>query len=99
MNKFILEGNLVGDSKHVEIRLRVDKLVFTVATNENYTDRNGAPQVKTEFNDVALYGLNLVKIMEPMLKKGARVLVEGKLSSYMTETQGVKYKKTEVAFR
>ena len=37
--------------------------------------------------------------MEPMLKKGARVLVEGKLSSYMTETQGVKYKKTEVAFR
>ncbi|MEM1319512.1 MAG: single-stranded DNA-binding protein [Bacteroidota bacterium] len=79
INKVILIGNLGRDPevRHLESGAAVAK--FSVATNENYKDRNGDWQTQTEWHDVVAWR-SLAERAERDLKKGKLVFVEGKLT-------------------
>ena len=79
INKVILIGNLGRDPevRHLESGAAVAK--FSVATNENYKDKNGDWQKVTEWHDVVCWR-GLAERAEQYLKKGSMVYVEGKLT-------------------
>lgn len=80
LNKVMLIGNLGRDP---EVRyLDNNKVVatFTIATNENYTDKNGERRTETEWHRVEMWD-QLAKIAEKYLKKGNAVYVEGRIKT------------------
>ena len=80
VNKVILIGNLGKDPevRHLESGSVVAK--FSVATNENYKDKNGEWQTITEWHNVVVWRAMAEKA-ERSLKKGMQVYVEGKLTT------------------
>ena len=80
VNKVILVGNL---GKDPEVRyLDNNKVVanLTLATTENYKDRNGNKVENTEWHDLELWD-GLAKIAEQYLTKGKSIYVEGKIKT------------------
>lgn len=79
INKVTLIGNLGRDPevRHFDSGSVVGK--FPVATNESYRDKNGEWQTNTEWHDVVVWR-HLAERAEKVLKKGAMVYVEGKLT-------------------
>ncbi len=79
INKVMLIGNLGKDPeiKHFENGGAVAK--FSVATNENYMDKAGEWQQKTEWHDVVVWNKNAERA-EKQLTKGQMVYIEGKLT-------------------
>jgi len=80
VNKVILIGNLGRDP---EVRYMPDGGAITnisIATTENWKDKNGEKQEKTEWHRVAFFG-KLAEIAGEYLKKGSQVYVEGRLQT------------------
>ena len=80
LNKVTLIGNLGRDPevRHFEGGSMVAK--FSLATNENYRDKSGEWQTRTEWHDVVCWS-GLGERAERTLKKGYLVYVEGKLTT------------------
>lgn len=80
INKVTLIGNLGRDPeiRHFEGGSKVTK--FSVATNENYQDKAGQWQTKTEWHEIVLWG-NAAERAEKTLHKGSLVYIEGKLTT------------------
>lgn len=80
INKVILIGNLGRDpeTRHLEGGSVVSK--FSLATNENYQDRNGEWQTQTEWHNIVCWR-SLAERAEKTLRKGNLVFVEGKLTT------------------
>ena len=80
VNKVILIGNLGRDP---ETRYMPDGGAVTnvsIATTEQWKDKNGEKQEKTEWHRVAFFG-KLAEIAGEYLKKGSQVYVEGRLQT------------------
>jgi single-strand DNA-binding protein len=80
VNKVILIGNLGRDP---ETRYMPDGGAITnisIATTENWKDKQGEKQEKTEWHRVAFFG-KLAEIAGEYLKKGSQVYVEGRLQT------------------
>lgn len=78
-NKVLLIGNLGKDPEVRKLEGGVSVGKFPIATNENYQDRNGEWQTKTEWHDIVVWR-QLAERAERDLKKGSMVFVEGKLT-------------------
>jgi single-strand DNA-binding protein len=78
-NKVILIGNLGADPelRTLDSGSRVVKI--SVATNENYQDKAGEWQKRTEWHTVIGWN-NLADRMSNSLKKGMMVFIEGKVT-------------------
>ena len=86
INKVTLIGHLGRDP---EVRTLENGAVvarFSVATNENYRDKNGEWQSITEWHNVVAWR-NLASKAERDLKKGSLVYIEGKLSTRKWQDQ------------
>jgi single-strand DNA-binding protein len=95
VNKVILVGNLGRDP---ETRYMPDGGAITnisIATTENWKDKAGEKQEKTEWHRVAFFG-KLAEIAGEYLKKGSQVYVEGRLQTREWEKDGVKRYTTEI---
>jgi single-strand DNA-binding protein len=95
VNKVIIIGNLGRDP---ETRYMPDGGAITnisVATTEQWKDKNGEKQEKTEWHRVAFFG-KLAEIAGEYLKKGSQVYVEGRLQTREWEKDGVKRYTTEI---
>jgi single-strand DNA-binding protein len=96
INKVILLGNLGKDPeiKHLDKGSMVAN--FTVATNENYRDKDDQWQTVTEWHNIVAWR-NLANLVEKNLKKGSLVYIEGKLrtSKYQTK-EGIERTKTDI---
>src|SRR5690606_5896166 len=69
---------------------------FSMATNENYTNAQGEKVEKTYWHQVIFWNKG-AEIIEQHVKKGTRLLIEGKLTSRSWEDNaGVKYYRTEI---
>lgn len=69
---------------------------FPLATNENYKDRNGEWQTKTEWHNVVAWRV-LAERAERSLSKGMLVYIEGKLTTRKyTDKDGVEKYTTDV---
>ena len=79
INKVTLIGNLGGDPevRHLENGAMVAR--FSLATNENYKDKDGNWQKVTEWHNVVVWREQAERA-EKQLKKGMLVYVEGKIS-------------------
>lgn len=91
VNKVILLGRLGRDP---EIRYMPDgKPVasFGLATSDQWRDKNGEKQSRTEWHQIELYG-RLADVAGQYLKKGALVYLEGRIKTNETEENGVKRK-------
>ena len=96
VNKVILIGNLGSDPeiRHLESGASVAK--FSLATNENYRDKNGEWQKVTEWHDVVVWR-QLAERASQTLKKGDAIYLEGKLSTRKWEdSEGNPRRTTEV---
>jgi len=78
-NKVILIGNLGGDPEIRTIDNGAKVAKFSLATNENYQDKSGEWQKKTEWHNVIAWRY-LADKAENSLKKGMMVFVEGKVT-------------------
>jgi single-strand DNA-binding protein len=79
MNRVELIGNLgqAGELKHTNDGSK-SFCRFSVAVNESYKDKNGEKKETTTWVNVVLWGRQ-AETVAPMLTKGARVFIDGKL--------------------
>ena len=97
VNKVIIVGRLGGDP---EVRYTpggqaVAKL--SVATSENWTDKQGQKQERTEWHRVSVWG-KMAEVCGQHLSKGRQVYVEGRLQtrSWDDKTTGQKRYATDI---
>lgn len=97
VNKVTILGNL---GREPEIRKTGDgKSIanLNIATSENWKDRDGNKQEKTEWHRVVVFG-KLADIVEKYLNKGDSVYIEGKLQTRKwQDSQGQDKYTTEIS--
>ena len=96
VNKVILVGRLGRDP---EVRYTPDGTMvatFTMATNEQWRDKNGEKVEKTEWHRIVTYR-RLAEICGSYLSKGSLVYIEGRLQTRSWEDKdGNKRSTTEI---
>jgi len=96
VNKVILIGNLGGDPELRHTVSNIPVVNFTVATNENWVNKEGVREERTEWHRVVAWR-RLAEICHEYLRKGTQVYIEGKLQTRSWEDQnGQKRFMTEV---
>ncbi len=96
LNKVMLIGNL-GRDPEVRSTQSGDKVAnLSIATSERWSDRDGNRQEKTEWHRVVIFG-KVAEVAERYLKKGSKVLIEGKLQTRKwTDQTGAEKYTTEI---
>lgn len=95
LNKVILMGRIGKDAEvfHFDNGSSVAK--FSLATTDYWRDAQGEKKEKTQWHNVALFGKYADKAAQH-LKKGAGVLIEGKIEYREYEKDGQKRYATEI---
>ena len=96
VNKVILLGNL-GRDPETRYTTGGDAVTnLNIATSEQWKDKNGEKQEKTEWHRVVLFGRQ-AEIAGEYLKKGRSVYIEGRLQTRKyTDKDGVEKYSTEI---
>ncbi len=94
LNYVLISGRATADSILSYTESGTAYLRFRIASNRNYRDKSGEWKEDTTFTGVTLWG-NQAERLSERIKKGSPVVVEGRLSSYTRETDGLK--RTEVS--
>ncbi len=96
VNKVLLIGRLGGDP---EVRYTTNGGAvanFNLATNENWTDKNGQKQERTEWHRVVIWG-KMAELCGQYLSKGRQAYVEGRLQTReWNDKEGNKRYTTEI---
>ena len=96
-NRAIVIGNLTRDPEMRALPSGISVTSFSVATNRVWKDKNGAKQESTDYHNVVVFGRQ-AETAAQYLKKGASVLVEGRMQtrSWDDKTSGEKKYRTEI---
>ena len=96
VNKVILIGNLGKDPEVRYLDNGVAVANLSLATSENYKNKDGEKVTQTEWHDIVLWR-GLAEVAEKYLKKGSSVYIEGKLrtNKWVDKDENTRYK-TEV---
>ena len=95
VNKVILMGGL-GRDPEVRFMPNGEAVAnLSIATTENWKDKSGQKQEKTEWHNIVAYR-KLAEIIGEYLKKGSQVYIEGKLQTRKWEKDGVTRYSTEI---
>lgn len=95
VNKVILVGNL-GRDPEVRFMPNGDAVCnFSIATTDNWKDKSGVKQERTEWHNIVMYR-KLAEIAGEYLKKGRPVYIEGSLQTRKWEKDGVTRYSTEI---
>jgi single-strand DNA-binding protein len=81
VNKVILVGNLGDDPESRSMGSGGEVVNLRVATSENWKDRDGNRQERTEWHRVVIFNENLGKVAKSYLRKGSKVYLEGQLQT------------------
>jgi single-strand DNA-binding protein len=96
VNKVILIGNL---GKDPEVRYTPGGQAvanFNIATNENWTDKQGQKQERTEWHRIVVWG-KTAELCGEYLSKGRQVYIEGRLQTREWQNkEGAKQYTTEI---
>ena len=97
LNKAIIIGNLTRDPEMRSLPAGTQVTTFSVATNRVWKDKNGAKQEAADFHNIVVFGRQ-AETAAQYLKKGASVLVEGRMQtrSWDDKTSGEKKYRTEI---
>ena len=96
VNKVILIGNLGKDPEVRYLDNGIAVANISLATTENYKNKEGEKVSQTEWHDIVLWR-GLAEVAEKYLKKGASVYIEGKIrtSKWFDKDDNKRYK-TEI---
>lgn len=96
VNKAILVGYL-GKPPEIRYTQSGDAVCnFSMATSDNYTDKQGMKQEKTEWHNVTTFS-KLAEICGEYLRKGSLVYIEGKIQTRKwQDKQGIDRYSTEI---
>ena len=86
VNKVILVGRLGKDPETRYMPSGEAVTNATLATSENWKDKTGEKQEKTEWHNLVFYR-RLAEIAGEYLKKGSQVYIEGKLQTRKWQTK------------
>jgi single-strand DNA-binding protein len=81
VNKVILVGNLGDDPEVRSLNNGGEVVNLRVATSENWKDRDGNRQERTEWHRVVIFNENLGRVAKSYLKKGSKVYLEGQIQT------------------
>lgn len=96
VNKVMIVGRLGADPEMKTLSSGQTVTNFNVATGENWVDRDGQKQERTEWHRIVVWG-KLAEVCAQHLAKGRQVFVEGKLQTRSWEDQqGQKRYTTEI---
>lgn len=96
INRATIVGRLTRDPESRVTQNGINVTSFGVATNFVWTDQNGERKESVEFHNVVAWR-KLGEIVSQYLRKGSRVLVEGRLQTRSWDGQdGVKRNRTEI---
>lgn len=87
VNKVILVGNLGADPEVRTFQNGGKVCNLRIATSENWKDRDGNRQERTEWHSVAIFSEGLAGVAERYLRKGSKVYVEGQLRTRKWQDQ------------
>jgi single-strand DNA-binding protein len=89
-NRAIIIGNLTRDPELRSLPSGIQVASLSVATNRVWKDKNGAKQESTDYHNVVVFG-------RQYLRKGASVMVEGRMQTRSWDAaDGQKKYRTEV---
>lgn len=77
VNKVILVGNLGADPESRSMNNGGEVVNLRVATTEQWKDRDGNKQERTEWHNVVIFNEHLTKVAMNYLRKGSKVYLEG----------------------
>ena len=80
MNRATLVGHAGRDPEIRDLKNGGKAATFTLATTEKWTDADGRPAEATEWHRIVVYGPTVAAV-EKMLRKGDRVMVEGRIAT------------------
>src|ERR1017187_6559949 len=86
VNKVILVGRLGKDPETRYMTNGEAVTNATLATSENWKDKTGEKQEKTEWHNLVFYR-RLAEVAGEYLKKGAQIYVEGKIQNRKYQTK------------
>lgn len=96
VNKVIIVGRLGADPEVKNVGQNQTVARLSVATSENWTDKEGQKQERTEWHKIVVWG-RLAEICGRHLAKGRQVYLEGRLQTRSWEDQqGQKRYTTEI---
>lgn len=95
INKVIIVGRLGQDPEMKAVGQGATVTRLNVATSENWTDKSGNKQERTEWHRITVWG-KLAELCGKYLAKGRQVYVEGKLQTRSWEDNGQKKYATEI---
>lgn len=87
LNKVMLIGNLGADPEARSFSNGGEVVNLRVATTENWKDRDGNKQEKTEWHSVAIFNEGLCKVAKNYLRKGSKCYIEGQLQTRKWQDQ------------
>ena len=100
VNKVILVGNLGDDPESRSLNNGGEVVNLRVATSENWKDRDGNRQERTEWHRVVIFNENLGRVAKQFLRKGSKVYLEGQLQTRKwTDNNGQDKYSTEVVLQ
>ena len=100
VNKVILVGNLGQDPEARTMGSGGEVVNLSVATSENWKDRDGNRQERTEWHRVVIFNENLGRVAKQYLRKGSKVYLEGQIQTRKWQDQsGVEKFSTEIVLQ
>ena len=100
VNKVILVGNLGDDPEVRSLNNGGEVVNMRVATSEQWKDRDGNRQERTEWHRVVIFNENLGRVAKSYLKKGSKVYLEGQIQTRKwTDQSGADRYTTEIVLQ
>lgn len=100
LNKVMLIGNLGADPEVRSFQNGGKVCNLRIATSEQWKDKSGERQERTEWHTVAVFQEGAINFAEQYLRKGSKVFVEGQLQTRKwQDQQGNDRYSTEIAVR
>lgn len=100
VNKVILVGNLGADPEARSLNNGGEVVNLRLATSEQWKDRDGNRQERTEWHQVVIFNEGLAKVAKSYLRKGSKVYLEGQLQTRKWQDQsGTDRYSTEVVLQ
>ena len=87
VNKVILVGNLGADPEARSLNNGGEVVNMRIATSEQWKDRDGNRQERTEWHNVVIFNENLGRVAKNYLRKGSKVYLEGQLQTRKWQDQ------------
>jgi single-strand DNA-binding protein len=95
LNRAQLIGNLGADPEYKTLPSGTPLCKLSVATTEKYKNNDGEMVEKTEWHKVTLWR-NLADVANQYLRKGAKVYIEGRITTNTYEKDGITRYFTEI---